>query len=187
VKTGKLLIIAGPSAGVGKDTILRMFLQKHPDWQKPLSVTTRLPRQGETHGSDYEFTNEKDFKKRVKDGEFLEWEETVGNLYGTPQKPLEDLLKANHSIILRKDVRGAISIKKKIPHAITVCLLTDDWQMLEERLRQRGTESEAQIKERLGIAQEELKFQKEFDSVIINPHGHPELALEEIEKVVGLA
>jgi guanylate kinase len=186
VPKGKLLVISGPSAGVGKDTILKLFMAKHPDWQHPPSVTTRSPRAGEVEGVDYIFISRKEFKDKISKSEFMEWEETAGNYYGTLKTPIEDLLNNGQSIIIRKDVRGALSVKKLQPHAITICLLPDEWASLEKRFRSRATESEEEIKARLKLAKQELKLQSEFDHMIINPHGQPEKALAEVEKAVGL-
>ena len=183
---GKLLVISGPSAGVGKDTIVRMFLKKHPRWHQPASVTTRLPREGEVHGEDYIFTDRASFKKMAANGDFLEWEETAGNLYGTPKESIDKLLAEGHDIIIRKDVRGALSIKKALPHTKTVCLIPEDWKAMEQRLRARGTDSEEVIKARLELAKQELAYKQRFDYVILNPNNRPEEALATVEKIADL-
>lgn len=183
---GKLLIISGPSFGVGKDTIIRMFLQKHPDWQQPPSVTTREPRAGEVEGVDYFFVDRPLFEQKIRNNEFLEWVETTGHLYGTPKEPVERMLKAGKNIIVRKDVRGALSIKKVLPKTITVCLLPDEWEALERRFRGRATDSEERIQSRLELAKEELTYKEHFDHLIINPHNRPEEAVAAVEKVAGL-
>lgn len=181
-----LLVISGPSSGVGKDTIVRMFLKKHPKWHQPASVTTRLPREGEVPGEDYIFTDRASFKKMAANGDFLEWEETAGNFYGTPKESIDKLLAEGHDIIMRKDVRGALSIKKALPHTTTVCLIPEDWESMEQRLRARGTDSEEVIKARLELAKQELAYKQDFDYVILNPNNRPEEALAAVEKVAGL-
>lgn len=183
MKKGKLVVISGPS-GVGKDTIVRLFRQKHPDWQEPPSVTTRQPRVGEKDGRDYYFVDKKNFKAKVKAGEFLEWEETTGNFYGTPKAPIVELLTDGQKVIVRKDVRGAISIKKAMPSAVTICLLLDEWEQLEGRFRGRATDSDELVKARLELVKRDLQFKKDFDHLVINPHDHPETALAEVEKIV---
>ena len=180
-----MIIISGPSAGVGKDTIVRMFLKKHPDWQEPQSVTTRLPRQGEVEGLDYYFVDRPIFEKRIKKGDFLEWMETTGNLYGTLREPVEKILESGRNIIMRKDVRGALAIKDEIPEAITVCLLPDEWEALEKRFRDRATDSEDLILARLELAKEELTYKRHFDNLVINPHNRPEEAVSAVEKIAG--
>ncbi|MBI1952411.1 guanylate kinase [Candidatus Saccharibacteria bacterium] len=182
---GKLLIISGPS-GVGKDTIVKAFRAKHPDWLEPPSVTTRQPRNGEIEGIDYYFVDRQTFEKKINAGEFLEWVETTGHLYGTPKDPVEKMLDDGKDIIVRKDVRGALEIKKTIPKAITVCLLPDEWEALEHRFRGRATDSEELLQSRLELAKEELTYKKHFDHLIINPHNQPEEALAAIEKAAEL-
>lgn len=185
-KGGKLLVISGPSAGVGKDTVLQMFKKAHPDWEQPLSTTTRSPRNGETDGVNMNFIDRETFEKKIENGEFLEYFEVTGNLYGTPKQPLEQLLNEGKSVVLRKDYQGALVIKKTMPEAVTVFLVPDDMQILESRIRSRATDSEEDIEERLELAKEELAHKNEFDHVIVNPQGHPEKALSDIEKAAGL-
>lgn len=182
----KLLVISGPSAGVGKDTIVRMFLQRHPSWNRPPSVTTRQPRVGEVEGVDYIFTDRPTFEKRAGAGEFLEWVETTDHFYGTLKEPVKKLLNTGENVILRKDVRGALAIKKTLPETITICLLPDEWEALERRFRGRATDSEDLTRARLELAKEEITYKKEFDHIVINPHNHPEDAVAEVEKIIGL-
>jgi guanylate kinase len=186
MKQGKLLVISGPSAGVGKDTIIRMFREKHPDWQEPPSVTTRQPRPNEVEGKDYFFVDKDTFKQKIEAGHFLEWVETTGHHYGTLKAPIQELLKSGKKIIIRKDVRGALFIKEEIPEAVTVCLLPDEWDALETRFRGRATDSEELIRARLELAEEELAYKDKFDHIIINPHNHPEEAVAAVEKAVGI-
>lgn len=181
----KLLIISGPS-GVGKDTILRMFLQKHPQWLELPSVTTRQPRTNEIEGKDYYFVDRPTFEKRAKAGEFLEWVETTGNLYGTPKEPIEKMLKDGKNIIMRKDVIGALEIKRKIPTTITVCLLPQEWENLEKQFRGRGTDSEELTQARLELAQKEMGYKKHFDYSVVNPHSRPQEAVAAIERAAGI-
>lgn len=183
---GKLVIISGPSAGVGKDTIVKMFLQKHPDWHSFPSVTTRRPRSGESDGKDYFFTDRTDFEQKMRDGEFLETFVVSGKLYGTLKKPIEKLLEEGKNVILRKEVNGALNIKKELPAAITIFLTTDNFEELRQRIESRKTDSQELIEQRLGLAKEELGYKNQFDEVIVNPAGHPERALEMVEKAAGL-
>ncbi|MBI2589095.1 guanylate kinase [Candidatus Saccharibacteria bacterium] len=182
---GKLVIISGPSAGVGKDTIVRMFLKIHPDWLELPSVTTRPMRAGEIEGLDYYFVDRPTFEKKVKSGEFLEWVETTGQLYGTLKEPVERMQRTGKNIIMRKDVRGALAIKKVWPKAITVCLLPDKWEALEQQFRKRATETEVLIQARLELAKEELTYQSHFDHLIINPYNRPKVAVAAVEKAAG--
>ncbi|MEX2033526.1 MAG: guanylate kinase [Candidatus Colwellbacteria bacterium] len=183
---GKLLVISGPSAGVGKDTIVRMFLEKHPDWYRPASLTTRTPRPGETAGVDYFFIDRLEFEDKIKKDELLEWSEVTGNLYGTLRKPVQDLLDSGKNILLLKEYVGTLAIKRHLPQTITVFLVPDNEKALEQRIRARATDTQEIIQQRLQLAKKELSHKDKLDFVIVNPTGHPEEALEAVEKAVGL-
>jgi guanylate kinase len=183
---GKLLVISGPSAGVGKDTIVTMFLKKHPDWEKPPSTTTRPSRPGEVDGVDYYFVDNQTFQKKLKSGEFLEADFHANHWYGTLRKPVEELLAANHNVILRKDVNGSIEIKKQIPKAVVIFIDAENPKAMEHRIRSRSSESEDQILSRLELAKKEQQLKKHFDHIVINPHNRPEAALAIIEKAAGV-
>ncbi|HET9721578.1 MAG TPA: guanylate kinase [Candidatus Saccharimonadales bacterium] len=189
MKRGKLLIISGASAGVGKDTLVKLFLTKHPEWEKPASVVTRKPRPGEVNGVDYYFVGQSTFDKWVKNNDFLETDFHASHWYGTLRKPIEDLLSRGRDIILRKDVNGSLKIKQRIPGAILVYIDVESHDVLESRIRARSSETaetEEQIQERLKLAKKEQKFKEHFDYVIINAHNRPEEAVEAIEKAAGV-
>ncbi|HVC36389.1 MAG TPA: guanylate kinase [Candidatus Dormibacteraeota bacterium] len=181
----KLLVISGPSAGVGKDTILNMFLTAHSDWFHPLSTTTRMPRANEINAQQMNFVSHQQFEKWVSEDKFLEYFDVGGNLYGSLKEPIEELLKRGQNVILRKDVHGALAIKEKIPSALIIMLVPDKWQALEKRIRARATENEATIQKRLKLAKSEMAYQDRFDHIIVNPTGNPEKALTDLEKVVA--
>ncbi len=182
---GKLLVISGPSAGVGKDTIIKLFLAKHPDWQMPASITTRPARPGEVEGVDMSFVNQTQFKKLREAGKFLEAIQVDNNQwYGTLREPLENLLDQGKNVILRKDVRGALVIKEQIPAAVLIFINAESWDQLERRIRARGTEDESAIQRRLKLAKTEMPYQDKYDYVIVNQTGHPEQGVEGIEKIL---
>jgi guanylate kinase len=185
MKKGKLVVVSGPSAGVGKDTILKMFLDKHPEWHMPPSTTTRPPRPGEVDGKDMQFVDRPTFEKWQKDSKFLESILVNDNQwYGTLREPVETLLAEGKNVILRKDVRGALLIKKAIPQTKLIFITAENWEALKRRIRARGTETEEGIKKRLELAKKELTYQDKYDHIIINPTGHPEKALKQLESVV---
>jgi guanylate kinase len=186
VQKGRLVIISGASAGAGKDTLVSMFLKAHPDWQNPPSVTTRKPRRGETEGRNYYFLSEPEFKTKLRAGDFLETDFHAGHWYGTPKKPVEELLKAGKNVIVRKDVNGAVNIKKVIPDATVIFIDVEGHEVLERRLRERHTDTEKQIQYRLELAKKEQEFKERFDYVVVNVHNHPEDALKDIETALGL-
>jgi guanylate kinase len=183
--TGKLVVISGPSAGVGKDTVLKMFLSKHADWTMPVSTTTRKPRRGEVDGKDMQFVDKTTFEQWQKADKFLESVMVDdGNWYGTLKEPVEKAMSDGKNVVLRKDVRGALIIKQKMPEAVLVFMTAENWEVLEQRIRARGTEDEAAIARRLKLAKQELTYQDKYDFVITNPTGHPEKALAELEQTI---
>jgi guanylate kinase len=181
MQKGKLAIISGPSAGVGKDTLLKLFLDKHPDWHQPPSTTTRQPREGELAGKDMNFVSHEEFEKWQKEDKFLETDFHAGNWYGTLRQPVEEFLSSGLSVILRIDVNGALIVKKKMPEAILIFIAAENPEALEARIRGRGTEDQQHIKERLELAQKEMMLADKFDKVIINATGKQADALAEIE------
>lgn len=182
---GTLLVISGPSAGVGKDTILKMFLKKHTEWRQPPSTTTRNPRPGEIHGEDMNFVSLDEFKRLRDHNQFLETDFHINNWYGTLRQPIEELLANGVNVVLRKDVNGSIEIKNKIPDAIIIFIAPDSTTALEERIRARNSEDETAIVKRLELAKKEMTFKSKFDHVVINPKDHPEIALAEIENIIN--
>src|SRR5260221_6477694 len=131
MQEGKLAIISGPSAGVGKDTVMRLFLAKHVDWHHPASVTTRNPRKGEIHGHDMMFVDQPTFEKWQKQAKFLETDYHANAWYGTLHNPVQQLLDQGKNIILRVDVNGALVIKKAMPEAILIFITDENCEDLE--------------------------------------------------------
>ena len=182
---GKLVVISGASAGVGKDTILKLFLQNNPAWENPPSATTRPPRAGEVDGIDYSFLDPKTFEENQSRGEFLEADFHAEHWYGTPKKPIIEALGAGKNVIVRKDVHGAVEIKKQIPEAIVIFIDAESPEVLESRIRSRQTETEEEIQRRLELAKREQAFKKHFDYVVINLHNRIQEALETIERIIS--
>src|SRR3989344_2887313 len=168
---GKLLVISGPSAGVGKDTILRMFLERHPDWHQPPSTTTRPLRPGEKEGKDMTSVPTEEFKRWQAEGRFLETDFHADHWYGTLRKPVEDSLAEGRNVVLRIDVNGSRQVKHQIPEAVLVFIDAESPEVLEARIRTRRSETEEQIRDRLELAKKELKHKKHFDHVVVNPHN----------------
>ena len=162
VSAGKarLAVISGASAGVGKNTILKLFLKKHPDWENPPSTTTRKPRPGEKEGIDYHFVDQQTFESKKKAGEFLETDFHADNWYGTLKKPILELLAAHKNTIVIKDVNGALQIKNQIPETTVFFIDVDEPAELEARIRGRKTETEESIQRRLQLAKKEREFKR---------------------------
>ena len=176
-----IYILSG-SSGVGKDTILRTFLKKHPDFQLLVSHTTRNQRPGEIDGKDYYFINDEDFQFGIENGEFLEWTEFSGNKYGTKKNSINQLLKKTDNVILKLDTKGALKVKKMIPQAKLIFVAPPSPKELEARLRDRGTESEDAIQRRLSAMKTEMKNAQRFDYQIIN--DTVDNAVESLENIL---
>lgn len=163
----KLFVISG-SSGVGKGTVLKAFLAKHPEFKLSISCTTRGKRDGEVHGQNYFFLTKDEFKKCVENEDFLEWAEFSGNHYGTRKSFVEDCLKNGDNLILEIDTKGALNVKKIMPEAVLIFIAPPSIEELEARLRGRHTETEEAIQKRLASIKLEMENSKHFDYKIVN-------------------
>ena len=166
---GKLVIITAPS-GAGKTTIVRHLLEKGLNLEFSISATTRKPRSDEKNGREYYFLSVSEFMKRVKNNEFVEWEEVYKDYYyGTLNSEMERIWSIGKHILFDVDVKGAINLKKIYKlKAISVFIMPPSFRELEKRLRKRGTDDSAGIKLRVTKAREEMKLADEFDNIVIN-------------------
>ena len=163
----KLIIITGPS-GVGKGTVVKNILKKGKNIWLSISATTRKPRNGEEDGKDYYFLTTKEFKEMINKEMFLEWAEFAGNYYGTPINIINEKIKHGFKVILEIEVEGAFQVRAKFPDTISIFLLPPDKQELEKRIRNRGTDNERSILQRLERADFEMSCSKDFDHVLNN-------------------
>jgi guanylate kinase len=162
-----VLIVSGPS-GSGKSTLVQKILQL-PGTMLSVSCTTRGPRKTETQGKWYNFVSEAEFQRMVTSGEFLEFAQVFGkNWYGTPRKSLEDALARDSDLVLEIDVQGALQVKNKLPRAVAIFVLPPSREDLERRIRERGQDSEDEIRRRLEQARQEILNYNRYDFVIIN-------------------
>ena len=164
---GSLFIVSAPS-GAGKTTLCRKLVSSLPNLQFSVSYTTRQPRKGEVNDRDYTFINSQDFRLMADKGEFIEWAEVHGALYGTSRKRLEELLDSGNDVILDIDTQGAMQIKEKYKEGIYIFILPPSLETLKERLKNRMTDSKEEIGKRLGRAIAEIKTFNKYDYVIIN-------------------
>ena len=165
--TKKLIIITGPS-GVGKGTVVKAILKKGINIWLSISATTREPRNGEEDGKDYYFLTTKKFKEMINNEMFLEWAEFAGNYYGTPINKINEKIKYGSKVILEIEVEGACQVREKFPETIAIFLLPPNKQELEKRIRNRGTDNEESILQRLERADFEMSSSKDFDYVLKN-------------------
>jgi len=160
-------IVSAPS-GSGKTTLLQSLLRTFTDLKFSVSHTTRQPRQGERHGVDYFFTEAPRFREMADRGEFLEWAEYYGQLYGTSRTFVEEHVAAGRDVILDIDVNGARQVKGKIQDATSVFIMPPSFAELERRLRSRRQESDEAVQRRLEIARGEISFCRDYDYIVIN-------------------
>ena len=163
---GKIVVISGPS-GVGKGTICKKIMELI-NAKFSVSTTTRGPREGEINGKDYFFVTKDEFRKKIDDGEFLEYNIYNDNYYGTSKKVVLDMIDKGINVLLEIDVNGAYNIKKIFPNALLIYIAPPSIDVLRQRLMDRGTEEILIIEKRLKIAEEELKRVGFYDYVIIN-------------------
>ena len=166
-REGRLIVLSGPS-GTGKSTLISALMKMHDKLAFSVSATTRKPRPGEVDGKDYFFVTRERFDEMVSQGELLEHAEFVGNCYGTPRGPVMEKLKNGISVLLDIEVQGAMQVMGSMPEAISVFLLPPSLDVLEQRLRSRGTESEEVIARRLETARIEMGFSDRYDFTIVN-------------------
>ncbi|MCK3682608.1 guanylate kinase [Maribellus sp. YY47] len=181
---GKLIIFSAPS-GAGKTTIVRHLLDKGFNLEFSVSATSRAPRHTETHGKDYYFLSESEFKERIEKNDFLEWEEVYsGIFYGTLKSEVERIREEGKNVIFDVDVVGGLNIKKYYgDEALAVFVQPPSVEELRNRLTARSTETEEKIAMRIAKAEHELSFAPKFDVVIVN--DKLEEACDEVEKVIG--
>ncbi|TDL99783.1 MAG: guanylate kinase [Flavobacteriaceae bacterium] len=165
----KMLIVSAPS-GSGKSTLIGALLQKNPNLAFSISATTRPPRGKEEHGKDYFFLSVEDFKEKIKQNAFVEWEEVYeGRFYGTLKSELERLWGMGKTVVFDIDVKGGLNLKKMYPkESLSVFIKAPSLENLRERLIKRGTDSPEQIEQRLAKAKEETSHESYFDHVLIN-------------------
>jgi guanylate kinase len=168
-KKGKLVIVSAPS-GAGKTTIVKHLLRSGLNLMFSVSATTRFPRSGEREGEDYYFLSGEEFRKRVKNDEFVEWEEVYkDHFYGTLKSEIERIRKRGSNIIFDVDAMGGINLKKKFGNqAVALFIMPPSVTELEMRLLNRGKDSPEKIKMRVEKAVAEMKLANQFDFVIIN-------------------
>lgn len=167
----KVIIFSAPS-GAGKTTIVKSILAEFPSLEFSVSATSRSPREGETHGKDYYFLSADNFREKIQNQEFLEWEEVYANsFYGTLKSEPERIWKKGNQVIFDVDVMGGINIKKLFTQkALSIFVMPPSLEILEQRLINRGTETPESLKKRLDKAAHEMSFANEFDKIVINDH-----------------
>ena len=180
-KKGELIIVSAP-AGTGKTTLVHMLKGEYPEEVvQSISCTTRKPRPDEIDGKDYVFLTDKAFEERIKRGEFLEYATVFGHQYGTSKELVEAQRVDGKHVILVIDTQGAMELKKKIK-ALYIFIAPPSMEILEERLKNRKTESPETLKKRLKWAQYEMEQAKHYDYTIVN--DDLETAYEALKSII---
>ena len=180
----KAILFSAPS-GSGKTTIIREILKRFDCFEFSISATSRQPREGEQDGVDYYFLSPETFAQRVEAGDFLEWEEVyAGTRYGTLRSEIDRIWDNGHVIIFDVDVNGGMNIKKYFgADALAIFVMPPSVEVLSQRLRNRGTESEEAIAKRLARSAEELKMSDKFDVTIVN--DLLDKAVDETQRIIN--
>ena len=177
-----VIVITGPS-GVGKGTLIRALLERHPELRLAVSATTRPPRPGERDGVDYHFLSPAEFDRRVAAGEFVEHATYAGNRYGTLRSELERGAREGGGVVLEIEVQGARQVRDALPDAIEIFIAPPSPEALRARLAARATDDEAVVERRLRVAEEELRAREEFRHVLVN--DRLDEAVEELDAIVS--
>jgi guanylate kinase len=183
MRKGKMIVVSAPS-GSGKTTIVQAMLASGLNLEFSVSACSRAPRNNEKHGKDYYFLSVVDFRKKIEEDAFVEWEEVYpGNYYGTLKTEVERIWNKGNHVMFDVDVIGGLNIKKQYPEkCLALFVRPPSVAELEKRLRGRSTDSEETIKKRLAKAEYELSFARQFDQVIIN--DLLEEAIQETRKII---
>jgi guanylate kinase len=167
MNNGRLLIVSGPS-GSGKDTILKKVFERVPEVKFSISSITRPMRPGEVEGEKYNFVSREYFEEMIKNDLLLEYNNYVGNYYGTPRGPVDEVIKNGGEIIIEVDVNGARNIKNKVADAVSIFIMPPSFEVLKARLTGRGTDDEEVIKQRLDAALAEIACAEQYDYIVVN-------------------
>ena len=179
-----LVVLSGPS-GVGKDAVLSELRKLDRSWHFAVTATTRPMRPGERDGQDYIFLDGDTFAKMRERDEFLECAEVYGRWYGVPRSQARDALRSGRDVFLKIDVQGAATIRAMAPEALLIFLIPPSLEELQNRLRGRMTESDAELERRLKTAEEELSQVRHFDYRVVNRDGQLTQAALDIDAIIA--
>jgi guanylate kinase len=180
-RRGRLFVIAAPS-GAGKTSLVKALLERRPELRLSISHTTRKMRPTEQPGREYYFVTVAEFRERIGRGEFLEHAQVFDNYYGTGRAPVEEQLSQGRDVILEIDWQGAQQVRRALPECVTIFILPPSRRALEERLRNRQTDSNEVIERRLKDAVGDMSHWKEFDYVVVNDSF--ERAVTDLSRIV---
>ena len=174
-------MLSSPSGG-GKTTVIKTLRAEYPDLSYSVSATTRPPRKDEKDGVDYFFLDSDTFRQKIDERAFVEWAIVHGEYYGTLKSQIQPYLSRGKHVILDTDVQGGLNLKKSRSDVVLIYLLPPSMNVLKERLFERGTETSADLKRRLSVAQSENRMADEYDYVVMN--DNLEKTVEEIKTII---
>lgn len=178
-----LIVVSGP-AGVGKDSLIQRMKERGQPVHFVVTATDRPPRPSEVHGVDYFFLTTEDFLQLEREQELLEHATVYGQHKGVPKQQVREALASGKDAIMRVDVQGAATIRSLVPEAVLIFLAASSEEELEQRLRNRGGDSPAQLQERIATAREEMKRAAEFDYVVPNRDGELDRAVDDVAAII---
>lgn len=164
---GRLLIVSGPS-GSGKDTILKKVFERMPEIKFSISSVTRPMRPGEVEGEKYNFVSLEYFEEMIRNDQLLEYNNYIGNYYGTPKAPIDEVIENGGEIVIEVDVNGQKNIKSRVDSALSIFIMPPSLEVLKARLKGRGTDSEEVINQRMVSALAEVACAKDYDYIVVN-------------------
>lgn len=179
-RDGMVIVVSAPS-GTGKGAIIRDVLKRAPEIHYSVSATTRSPRKGEVPGKDYLYLTRSQFEDGIREGNFLEWDQYLGEYYGTSRDMVERAMTQGFDVMLEITVAGALEVRRRLPESVMIFVVPPSMKELERRIRSRGTEEPEIIEKRLNNAWNELRHMDRYDYIVVNDK------LEDaVEKVLGI-
>ena len=185
IKDRGILIVISGFSGAGKGTLVKKLLQTYNDYALSVSMTTRQPREGESHGVEYFFATKEEFEENIGRGGFIEYACYCGNYYGTPKKYVEEQLEAGKNVILEIEIQGALKVKEQFPESLLLFVTPPTAEELQRRLVGRGTEDMDVISKRLARASEESEGVEAYDYIVVN--DDLDVCVEELHMLVNAA
>jgi guanylate kinase len=182
-KHGLLFVLSAPS-GAGKDSVIHALKEQGMDFHVVSSVTTRAPRPGESEGNPYHFVSKETFEHMTAHDELLEYANVHGNWYGQPKQQIKEYLLAGRDVLLKIDVQGGATVRRKVPDAIFIFLVPGSLEELVQRLTDRQTETESERQLRLRNAQNELAQRTNYDYIVENRQGHLAEAVDNVRAII---
>ncbi|NCP86680.1 MAG: guanylate kinase [Anaerolineae bacterium CG_4_9_14_3_um_filter_57_17] len=179
-----LIVISGPS-GVGKDTVLQRMKERELPFHFVVTATTRPKRPNEVHGKDYFFVSKDEFARMIDEDELIEYAIVYSDYKGIPKQQVREAMSSGKDVVMRIDVQGAETVRKLAPDAVLVFITVEDEEELERRLRERKTETSAELALRIATARKELLRVEAFDYVVINRDFHLDETVDAIRAIIA--